>query len=193
MEQVVKIVAIVQARMGSTRLPDKVMKPINGIPMIELLLARLARVREIDQIVLATSTDPRNLPLADHVRAMGYACEQGSENDVLERYVVAAGKHAADAVVRITGDCPLVDPQLVDACVRRFKETGVDYLSNTSPPTYPDGLDIEVVTLAALQRSLRESHNPNDHEHVTPFVRTIVQRPQVLTRHVLFYVLRLGG
>ena len=166
-----KVVAIVQARMGSTRLPNKVMKTINGVPMIELLLARLACAREVDQIVVATSIDPRNQPLANHVRTLGYSCEQGSENDVLERYVEAAEKHDADTVVRITGDCPLVDPQLVDACVRRFKEAGVDYLSNTHPPTYPDGLDIEVMTLAALQRALRESRNPHDHEHVTPFVR----------------------
>ena len=166
-----RIVAIVQARMGSTRLPNKVMKPIGGVPMIELLLKRLSRAQEIDQIVLATSVDARNLSMAEHVRALGYACEQGSENDVLERYVQAAEKHGADAVVRITGDCPLVDPQLVDECVRRFKAAPLDYFSNIEPPTYPDGLDIEVVTLAALQRALRESDKPFDHEHVTPYVR----------------------
>ena len=166
-----KTKAIVQARMGSTRLPNKVMKPIRGVPMIELLLSRLARAKEVDQIVLATSVDPRNLPLAEHVRALGYVCEQGSENDVLERYVQAAERHAADVVIRITGDCPLVDPQLVDECVRRFKATPLDYFSNIAPPTYPDGIDIEVVTVAALQRALRESDKPFDHEHVTPFVR----------------------
>ena len=166
-----KTIAIVQARMGSTRLPNKVMKPIRGVPMIELLLLRLARAKEVDQIVLATSVDPRNLPLAEHVRTLGYFCEQGSETDVLERYVQAAERHAADVVVRITGDCPLVDPQLVDECVRRFKATSSDYFSNIAPPTYPDGLDIEVVTLAALKRALRESDKTFDHEHVTPFVR----------------------
>jgi len=167
-----KVVAIVQARMGSTRLPNKVMKLINSAPMIELLLARLSQAREIDLIVLATSVDPRNQPLVDHVRALGGICEQGSENDVLERYVRAAEKHGADVVVRITGDCPLMDPQLVDECIRRFKAVPLlDYFSNVAPATYPDGLDIEVVTLAALQRALRESDKPYDHEHVTPFVR----------------------
>ena len=166
-----RTLAIVQARMGSTRLPDKVMKPINGVPMIELLLSRLARAKEVDQIVLATSVDPGNLTLAEHVRALGYACEQGSESDVLERYVQAAERHGADVVVRITGDCPLVDPQLVDECLRRFKEAPLDYFSNIAPPTYPDGLDVEVVTLAALQRALRDSAKPFNHEHVTPFVR----------------------
>ena len=85
-----KIVAIIQARMGSTRLPNKVMKPIGGVPMIELLLARLSRTHEIDQIVLATSTDERNIPLVEHVQNLGYTCVQGSENDVLDRYLVAA-------------------------------------------------------------------------------------------------------
>ena len=82
-----KIVALVQARMGSTRLPNKVMKPIGGIPMIELLLSRLARAKEIDQIIVATSVDERNIPLVEHVRKLGYTCEQGSENNVLDRYV----------------------------------------------------------------------------------------------------------
>lgn len=166
-----KIIAIVQARMGSTRLPGKVMKPINGVPMIELLLSRLSHAKEIDQIVLATSVDPHNIPLAEHVRALGYVCVQGSENDVLQRYVQAAEANGAEVVVRITGDCPLVDPQLVDECVRRFKAAPLDYFSNIAPPTYPDGLDIEVVNLAALQRALRESDKTFDHEHVTPFVR----------------------
>lgn len=166
-----KVVAIVQARMGSTRLPNKVMKPVVGRPMVELLLARLARSKELNQIVVATSVDDRNLPLVEHVRSLGYACEQGSENDVLERYVQAARVHQADVVVRITGDCPLVDPELVDDCIRRFRAVDVDYFSNIAPPTYPDGLDIEVVTLAALERATKESDKPYDHEHVTPYVR----------------------
>jgi glutamate-1-semialdehyde 2,1-aminomutase len=166
-----KIIAIIQARMGSTRLPQKVMKQINGVPMIELLLSRLSHAKEIDQIVVATSVDPNNLPLAEHVRSLGYACELGSENDVLDRYIRAAEAHGADVVVRITGDCPLVDPLLVDDCVRRFKTATTDYFSNISPPTYPDGLDIEVLTLAALQRAQRESDKAFDHEHVTPYVR----------------------
>ncbi len=166
-----KIVAVVQARMGSTRLPNKVMKQINGVPMIELLLKRLARSKEIDQIVVATSVDAKNDPLAAHVRGLGFDCEQGSENDVLDRYVQAARAHRADVIVRITGDCPLVDPDLVDECVRRFKVQDVDYFSNVSPPTYPDGLDIEVVTLAALERAMLETNKSYDHEHVTPYVR----------------------
>jgi len=157
--------------MGSSRLPGKVMKKIGGVPMIELLLSRLSNSKEIDQVVLATSVDPRNKPLFEHVRSLGYTCETGSELDVLERYVRAAEANLADVVVRITGDCPLVDPQLVDECVRRFKASQLDYFSNITPPTYPDGLDIEVVTLSALQKALEKSDKAFDHEHVTPFIR----------------------
>ncbi len=166
-----KIVALVQARMGSTRLPNKVMKRIGGIPMIELLLTRLARAKEVDQIIVATSVDERNLPLVTHVQSLGFACEQGSENDVLGRYVQAAKTHHADVVVRITGDCPLVDPGLVDEVIRQFNAADVDYFCNTSPPTYPDGLDIEVFTFKALEQSAQETTEPFDREHVTPYLR----------------------
>ena len=115
-----KVVAIVQARMGSTRLPNKVMKLINGVPMIELLLGRLSKATLIDQIVVATSIDDRNKVLVDHVQKIGYACEQGSENDVMDRYIQAGKKYQADIIIRITGDCPLVDPALVDECVQQF-------------------------------------------------------------------------
>jgi glutamate-1-semialdehyde 2,1-aminomutase len=166
-----KIIALVQARMGSTRLPNKVMKPIAGIPMIELLLTRLTRSKEVDQIVLVTSVHERNIPLLEHVQKLGYTCEQGSENDVLERYTQAAKKHKADVVVRITGDCPLLDPGLVDEVIRQFKSEKVDYFCNTNPPTYPDGLDVEVFTFKALEQASRETADPFDREHVTPYLR----------------------
>lgn len=166
-----KVVAIVQARMGSTRMPNKVMKPIAGVPMIELLLARLARSSEIDQIVLATSTDERNTPLIEHVQKLGYTCVRGSENDVLDRYLVAARQAQADVVVRITGDCPLIDPGLVDQAIAQFRMENLDYLSNGAPASYPDGLDTEVFTLQALERAGHESQDPFEHEHVTPYLR----------------------
>jgi len=166
----VKTIAIVQARMGSTRFPNKVMKTIGGVPMIELLLARLFRSTELDQIVVATSTDPKNLPLVKHVQSLGYSCDQGSENDVLERYVNTAKVHQATVVVRITGDCPMVDPELVDECIKRFRKERVDYYSNRNPPSYPDGLDIEVVKLKALELAMHESDKEFDHEHVTPYI-----------------------
>ena len=166
-----KTVAIVQARMGSTRLPEKVMKRIGGIPMIELLLRRLSKAKEIDEIILATSTDERNRPLAAHVRGLGYGVHEGSENDVLDRYLGAATGTNAGIVVRITGDCPLVDPDLVDEVIRGFKASKVDYFNNTDPATFPDGLDIEVFTFQALQKAAREASKSFDREHVTPYLR----------------------
>ncbi len=178
-----KVVALVQARMGSTRLPNKVMKPIGGIPMIELLLARLSKAKEVDQVVVATSVDDCNKPLVEHVRRLGYACEQGSERDVLDRFVQAGRAHQAEVVVRITGDCPLVDPGLVDDVVRRFKASGVQYFSNTNPPTYPDGLDIEVCTLRALEQASQETKEPFDREHVTPYLRESGRFKTAAMRH----------
>ena len=166
-----KVVAIVQARMGSTRLPNKVMKLIDGVPMIELLLSRLSKSKEINQTIVATSIDERNKPLVVHVQKLGFACEQGSENDVLDRFVNAAKAYQADIVVRITGDCPLVDAELVDEVIRAFRVANVDYFSNVVPPTYPDGLDIEVFTYKALEHALQSTDKAYDHEHVTPYLR----------------------
>ena len=166
-----KIVAIVQARMGSTRFPNKVMRLICGTPMIGLLLERLAKAKGIDQIVLATSEDRRNESLASYVRELGYAVYRGSEDDVLDRYYQAAKEAKADAVVRITGDCPLIDPALVDAVIARFSETGADYATNTRPPTFPDGLDAAVFTFNALETAWQYAESDYQREHVVPFIR----------------------
>ncbi len=168
---VVKVVAIVQARMGSTRLPHKVMRTICGKPMIELLLARLSHAKNVDQIVVAVPDSNANTVLVEHLRMLHVACLQGSEHDVLRRYVDAARWVDADVVVRITGDCPLIDPQLVDEAVQRFIFAEVDYFSNISPATYPDGLDIEVFSRAALEQAHLEARQTYDREHVTPFLR----------------------
>ncbi len=164
-------VAIVQARMGSTRLPGKVMKPILGVPMIELLLKRLSQSQRLDRIVVATSSDGNNQPLIDHVKRLGFSCEQGSEDDVLSRFLQTARLHNASTIVRITGDCPLVDPELVDQAIQLFEESDVDYCSNCSPATYPDGLDVEVFSMAALERAEVSARNHADREHVTPVLR----------------------
>jgi glutamate-1-semialdehyde 2,1-aminomutase len=139
--------------------------------MIELLLMRLAKARRIGCILLATSEDPRNQPLVDHVRGLGYDVFQGSENDVLDRYYQAAKSHRPDTVVRITGDCPLIDPELVDQVIAAYEDRRVDYLSNASPPTYPDGLDTEVFSFGALKQAAELASKPAEREHVTPFIR----------------------
>ena len=166
-----KTIAIVQARMGSTRFPNKVMRTIDGVPMIGLLFQRLSRSKRIDRIILATSDDPRNKPLADYVRSAGFDVFEGSENDVLDRYYQAAGAYSPDTVVRITGDCPLIDAELVDRVIVAYEAAGVDYFCNTSPPTFPDGLDTEVFSLRALEQAARQADKPAEREHVTPFIR----------------------
>jgi glutamate-1-semialdehyde 2,1-aminomutase len=166
-----KIVSIVQARMGSTRFPNKVMRQICGTPMIGLLLDRLSKARCVDQIILATSTDPRNETMVHYVQNLGFQVFQGSEDDVLDRYYRAADMVQADVVVRITGDCPLIDPELVDAVISEFQKKGVDYATNTMPPTYPDGLDIEVFGFKVLEIAWKTAHELRQREHVTPFIR----------------------
>jgi glutamate-1-semialdehyde 2,1-aminomutase len=166
-----KVVAIVQARMNSVRFPNKVMKKINNVPIIEILLKRLNKSKLINQIILATSTDKSNKILVNHVESLGFSCIEGSDSNVLNRYVQAAKKTEADIVVRITGDCPLVDPDLVDECIRGFQESKVDYYSNTSPPTFPDGLDVEVIKFTALMKAAQESNKPSHKEHVTLYIR----------------------
>ena len=171
MELCLKVVAIIQARMGSTRLPNKVMKPINGVPMIELLMHRLSKTPSLDQIVVATSDHLRNQPLVNHIEALGYVCQRGSETDVLDRYLKAAQACDADIVIRITGDCPLVDSILVEEAIRQFKLQQVDYICNNYPPSYPDGLDIEIFRFAALEKAALEAKNTFDREHVTSYFR----------------------
>ncbi|RYE58067.1 MAG: aminotransferase class III-fold pyridoxal phosphate-dependent enzyme [Sphingobacteriales bacterium] len=166
-----KTVAFVQARVGSTRLPNKVMKKIVGKPMIELLLERLNKSNSLDKIVLVTSNDTRNKPLVEHVKMLGYDVFEGSEHDVLDRYYRAATQQNADVVVRITGDCPFIDPELVDEVIQKFIELKIDYVSNNFPPTFPDGLDVEVFTYSALARAWKESSENFDREHVTPFIK----------------------
>lgn len=166
-----KVVAIVQARMGSIRFPDKVMRPINGTPMIEVLLRRLSMAKELNAIIIATSQDRRNGPLIDHVKRLGFTVFEGSEEDVLDRYYGAATQENADVIVRITGDCPLVDPKLVDEIVARFRSQSLDYISNIQPPSFPDGLDVEVFTYEALKRTALGTQAGAQREHVTPYLR----------------------
>jgi len=166
-----RIVAIVQARMGSTRFPGKVLKPIVGKPMIELLLARLSQSSELDEIVVATSTERLDDRLQAVAESLGFMCTRGSEKDVLSRFYESAKFVGADVIVRITGDCPLVDAALVDHCIRSYKKSNVDYFSNTDPATYPDGLDIEVMSFESIERANNETDSGFDREHVTPYIR----------------------
>jgi len=163
-----KTVALVQARMGSTRLPGKVLKSIMGKPMIELLLTRLSQSKEIDEIVVATSQESQDDELQLVVESLGYRCTRGSNKNVLERFYDSAKSLSADIIVRITGDCPLVDYVLVDKCIRGFKDSRVDYFSNYN---FPDGLDTEVISFSAIEHATKHAKSDFDREHVTPYIR----------------------
>lgn len=167
-----KVVGILQARMGSTRLPGKVLMQAAGMSLIRHMVDRVRRASRLDEFWLATSVDPANDPLADEMDLAGIPVFRGSENDVLSRYAAVMERTGADWIVRLTGDCPLHDPEIIDAVIDysighadRF-----DYVSNSLQPTYPDGLDVEVFTADALSRAARDATTPLQREHVTPFI-----------------------
>lgn len=162
------ILAILQARMSSTRLPGKVLKPLAGAPMILRQLERTARARRLDKIVVATSTEPADDAIEAEVAAAGVAVHRGPLDDVLGRFLGALDAFPAEHVVRLTADCPLTDPDVIDAVVARHLEAGCDYANNrpaTNP--YPKGQDVEVVTAAALRRAGAAAASAEEHEHVT--------------------------
>lgn len=164
-----RVVAIIQARMGSTRLPGKVLKDLGGETVLARVVNRTRRATLLDEVVVATSVLPADDAIARECEHLKVACFRGDEADVLDRYYRAAQQFAADAVVRITADCPLIDPELVDTTIRTFLEEKADYANNTSPRTYPRGLDAEVFTFTGLERAWREAVKPYEREHVTPY------------------------
>jgi glutamate-1-semialdehyde 2,1-aminomutase/spore coat polysaccharide biosynthesis protein SpsF len=171
-KQQYNIVAIVQARMGSTRLPGKVLADVCGRPMLEHIVSRLRRSRLIDDVIVATSSAQADDPIAEAGAQKNFKVFRGHESDVLDRYYEAAKYARADIVVRITSDCPLIDPEIVDRVLAAFLSEECDYASNTLVCTYPDGLDTEVFSFSALEIAWREGRRAADREHVTPFIRT---------------------
>lgn len=169
--------AILQARMTSSRLPGKVMAPVLGEPMIGRQLERLARSARIGRIVVATSVDASDDPLAAYVEGLGHLVFRGSLADVLGRFAGAmAMVPEADTIVRLTADCPLADWAVIDATIDCYRDAGADYASNTpAVRTYPHGLDTEVMSRDALEQACREAIDPYEREHVTPF---IYRRPE---------------
>jgi spore coat polysaccharide biosynthesis protein SpsF len=166
-------VAIVQARMGSRRLPGKVLADILGRPMLERVLVRLGRAQTLDEVVVATSKVLEDDPIADLCQRLAVPCSRGSAEDVLDRFHQAAGEHHAETIVRITADCPLIDPELVDETVRAFRQAtpAVDFACNRLPwdRTYPIGTDTEVCSRQALEAAWRDAVRPNQREHVMPY------------------------
>lgn len=168
-----RVVAIIQARMASTRLSGKVLANLGGRPVLEWILRRAGRASLIDQVILATTTESEDDEIAEFCNAKAYECFRGSMQDVLDRYYQAALNTKADVVVRITGDCPLIDPGMLDSNIETFLEADppLDFAANRLPyeRTIPIGLDTEICTFPALQTAWTEATQPHQREHVMPF------------------------
>ncbi len=185
------VLAIIQARMSSTRLPGKVLKPIVGRPMLDLQLERLARATLIDKLIVATSDQSDDDLIATLCEQQGIGVFRGSLSDVLGRYHGALEANGpADHVVRLTADCPLADPDVIDGCIAQHLAKGADYTSNGIERTFPRGLDVEVMTAAALERAYREATASDEREHVTMH---IYRNPQIFQLSHFVQDRRLGS
>ncbi len=162
------VLAVLQARMSSTRLPGKVLMPLAGAPMIVRQIERVARARRIDRLIVATSTEPGDDVLVETCRREGAAVHRGPLDDVLARFIGALDAFPADQVVRLTADCPLADPDVIDATIALQLDSGSDYASNSPEPgAWAKGLDVEVITASALRLAAARAATPEEHEHVT--------------------------
>lgn len=170
------ILAVLQARFSSSRFPGKVMKDILGEPVLYREIERVLKCESIDKLVVATSTDPSDDPIAKMCFGKEIDCFRGSLEDVLDRFYHAAEKFSPDHVIRLTGDCPLADPFIIDAVVRLHILNNNDYTCNDRPPTFPDGLDAEILTFKALELAQREAILPSEREHVTSYIYTHPER-----------------
>lgn len=165
-----RVVAVIQARMGSTRLPGKVLLPLGGRSLLAHVVERAARARGVDEVRVATSELPGDDAIVREAAACGAGVTRGSEQDVLARYAQAAQEADAAVVVRITSDCPLLAPELVERAVAQLAAERADYVSNTRKRSFPRGLDVEVLRREVLDAAAREAREPAEREHVTPFV-----------------------
>jgi glutamate-1-semialdehyde 2,1-aminomutase len=166
-----KVIAVVQARMGSARLPGKVLMPIGGIPAIDLLLKRLGNAKTLDEVIVATSSSKQDDVLAEHLNDQGISLFRGDENDVLSRFLEINLLTQPDVIVRLTGDCPFVDPTVVDSVVKNLTAQAADYSSNVEPPTFPHGFDVEAFTCEMLEWTQNHSELERAMEHVTTLMR----------------------
>jgi len=165
-----KVIAITQARYGSSRLPGKVLKTINGKKLLQIHLERAAKAKKIDKLIVATTIEKEAIEIVSIAEQLRLTAYRGSINDVLDRYYQAAKNELADYVVRITSDCPLIDPRLMDKIIEICIVGNYDYCSNTIHPTYPDGTDVEIFKFSALEKAWKEAIATSDREHVTPYI-----------------------
>lgn len=166
-----KITAITQARLGSTRFPSKIFKKVKNKTLLEIQINSLKKSRLIDNICIATTSNKEDQKIMDFSKQLEVSCFQGSENDVLDRFFQASLLHKSDIIIRLTSDCPLLDYRLLDEMISKFLELNVDYYSNTFIENFPDGQDIEIFTFDSLMKAWKESKLLSDREHVTPYIR----------------------
>ncbi len=166
-----KIIATIEARLTSSRLPGKIMMQAAGKPMLEFLVDRLRAVSSIDDIVLATTVNSTDDILVEFSEKVDIACYRGSEEDVMSRVIGAAESLDADLIVEITSDCPIIDPEIIEQTIQMFKVHNADYVSNCDVRSYPVGMDVQVFPLEILQRSAVMTNDDLDHEHVTLHIR----------------------
>jgi spore coat polysaccharide biosynthesis protein SpsF len=171
-----RTIAVLQARTSSTRLPGKVLLRTCGKPLLQHQVERVRRCHSIDVLVVATSDHAADDPIAELCAQIGVPAYRGNLEDVLDRMVCAARPHAPHWFVRLTGDCPLADPAVIDEVVQACRQPGVDYASNALHPSFPDGLDVECMRFGVLEEAWREARKPSEREHVTPFIHTQPQR-----------------
>lgn len=164
-----KIVGIVQARMGSTRLPGKVLKQVNGKPLLQYQIERMKRSKLINDLVIATTEQDLEEPILELCTKLDVAVYRGSENDVLDRYYGAAQKYNADVIVRMTSDCPLIDPIIIDRVIQLYLDNEYDYVSNTQIRSFPRGMDTEVFSIMRLAEAQFNAKKEYEREHVTPY------------------------
>lgn len=174
-----KVSAVIQARITSTRLPNKVLMDIEGKPMLWRVVDRLRFSEKINEIILAIPDTPENDILEKFAEENNVKCFRGSENDVLSRYYEAAKKFNCDVIIRITSDCPLIDPKIVDLVIEKHLNSGADYTANILKRTFPKGLDVEVFNFSALKKFHREATGSSEREHVTLYIR---QHPELFQR-----------
>lgn len=165
-----KNIAIIQARMGSSRLPGKVLLPLGGKPAIQHVVERTAMIQGISRVIIATSLSPEDDVLAKSCKSFSIPIFRGKEDDVLDRFYKAAVKFDAEVIMRITGDCPLIDPVESEKVLNHFYATNADYASNTNPPMLPDGLDTEVINFKTLEKAWRDAKMKSEREHVTLYI-----------------------
>jgi spore coat polysaccharide biosynthesis protein SpsF len=177
-----KVVAVIQARMGSSRLPGKVLQDVGGCPMLGRVVGRLQRSRHINELLVATTERPADDPIVQFCNSHSVGVFRGQEQDVLDRYYRAAQFSKANVIVRITSDCPLIDPEITDKTIQEFLNVGPDYASNALVRTYPRGLDTEVVDSEALLRCWQQAALPYQRSHVTPY---IYEHPESFRLHAV--------